>query len=120
MDDKSEKNIIEGDTMPILPEIKLFLTKLMVEKGVFDLPTDLQTDLLESLHQRLQAFLLLTLTNKLSTEQVKQMDGLMESGEMDMIKSYDFFRASIKDVDEVVAKAMMDFRQVYLTGTPIQ
>lgn len=100
-----------------IPEpIKLFLERLLTEKGVAGVSAELKEDMLSSLFKRLQAWLLTDLAKELSKEDSVELNKMMEKGEARESIYQDFFKTKIKNFDEVFAQSLLDFREIYLKG----
>lgn len=99
------------------PTIRTFLDKLLTEKGITTVPPDLRQDMITSLNKRLEAFMLTDIAKYLSDEDAVKFNTMLEKGEMTTAGAQIFLRDKIKDIDEVLAQAMLEFRKVYLTNS---
>ncbi|TSA43749.1 hypothetical protein D4R49_02365 [bacterium] len=95
-----------------ITDLKLFTGRLMAEKGLEGLDNDVRTevhaDLLSRVEDRINASLLALLPPDKSHE----FEQVLDTG--DEKKIQEFISISIPNANEVVAEALMAFRQTYL------
>lgn len=98
-----------------LPSLQVFIEGLIKEKGLEDLDPEILTQLKEDLQKRLENIINATILENLPSEKLPEFEKLLDSGADDeMIQS--FCRENIPNLDEVIAKALLDFRRSYLVS----
>jgi hypothetical protein len=100
---------------PMNNELNVFLERLIEEKGFENLSEKLKADILEGLNKRLMAYIITGIAKNLTAEQAEKMNRMIEDGKehsLDQIQK--FLGENVSNIDEIVAQAMMDFREVYL------
>jgi hypothetical protein len=101
----------------IIPaEIRAFLEKIIDEKKYQNLNPKLKEDMVLSLFSRLEAFLLTDIAKHLPDKDAKELNRMMENGEASQEKVQLFFQERIKNINEVVAQSMLEFRAIYLNA----
>ncbi|MCX6791190.1 MAG: DUF5663 domain-containing protein [Candidatus Gribaldobacteria bacterium] len=101
----------------IIPaEIRAFLEKIIEEKKYQNLNPKLKEDMVLSLFSRLEAFLLTDIAKHLSDKDAKELDRMMENGETSQERVQVFFQEHIKNINEVIAQSMLEFRAIYLNS----
>lgn len=89
-----------------------FMDKLIEEKGLGDLDPEiheqLRSDLLDRLSNRINRDML----NAMNDQQITEFEALFDNNEVDKIKPF-LYKCGI-NTDELVARAMVEFREMYL------
>lgn len=89
-----------------------FLDQLITEKNLSDqdpeVAAQIRADLLDMLNRKLDAVILANLPS----ESLEDFEVLIDAGEASAIQ--EFVSANIPNLDEVIAKGLMEFRQAYL------
>jgi hypothetical protein len=102
---------------PMPQETRLFLEKLIEEKRFESLSPELKEDIIGSLSKRLEAFIITAITGTLDAEKAEKMNALFDSGkEYSPEELQNFLKENVPNIEEVVAKAMLEFRSVYLNS----
>jgi hypothetical protein len=91
-------------------QIQTFLEKLLTERGI-KVDEDLKRQMISELNQRLQVRFQQIITEELSEQDLANLDKVSESGEA-AVQSY--LHSKISNLDELLIKAMADFRQAFL------
>lgn len=104
-------------SVPIDPTIRMFLDRLLTEKGITTVPLALRQEMIASLNKRLEAFLLTDIAKHLGDDDAVKFNIMLEKGEMTTAGAQLFFRDKIKNVEEVLANTMLEFRKIYLTNS---
>jgi Arc/MetJ-type ribon-helix-helix transcriptional regulator len=102
----------------VSPEARTFLEKLIEEKKFENLSPALKESMIESLNKRLEAYILTAITEQLSAENADKLNALTE-GEGSVPTSAEmqsFIKQNVPNAQEVIAKAMLEFRSVYLNN----
>lgn len=94
-------------------EIDTYLDRLLEETHGTALPEKLQADMKRDLYGRLQNHLLVSLIQALPNEHSDAFDALMIT-EPEQEEVQRFFSTHIPNTSEVVASAMLEFRDIYL------
>lgn len=88
-----------------------FLDQLISEKSLNDkdpeISKQIKTDLRELLDRKLDAVIL----SQLPEEKLADFEALIDSGNSEEIKN--FITQNVANFDEVIARALMEFRQAY-------
>lgn len=96
------------------PEIKKFLQELLHDAGQTGLGEAIENQMIADLYTRLEDRLTVTALSYLNADQVKQLDG-MTGGSAKYSNDVDaFFKKHIPDYEQVFAKALLDFRNLYI------
>lgn len=97
-----------------ITDLKSFVDRLISEKGLEGLDTDVlaevHADLLSRLEDRINAVLLA----KLPPEKAVEFEKVLDAGDEKQVQ--EFVSATVPNANEVVAEALMTFRQTYLNG----
>ena len=96
----------------ISPEIRTFLEKLLVDKGI-KTEGSLKEQMISDLADRLEVRFNQLVIEHLSVSELETLAAMAEEGP-DAVQG--FLRKSIKNIDKLFAEAMTDFAQVYLEG----
>lgn len=98
-------------------EIRMFLEKIIDEKKFDNLSPELRQAMITSLYPRLQAHIFTAITKQLDGQTISELDKMLE-GNADFTQSelQMFLRGRLKNIDEVTAAAMLEFRAVYLNA----
>lgn len=94
------------------PTIHTYLIELLHDAGQTDLGPELEETLVQDLATRLEDRLVLVCAQYLSEQQqeeVKHMHGTDEA--------IAYLRGAVPDFDTVVAEALVDFREVYISAS---
>lgn len=98
-------------------EIKVFLEKLLVDKGMNNLTPGLKQEMTTSLYSRLMAYILTDIAKEVDEETSRKINDLFESGqEKSMEQIQQFLKDNVKNIEEIIAKSMLEFRNVYLSN----
>jgi uncharacterized protein YdeI (YjbR/CyaY-like superfamily) len=102
------------------PEIKEFIKQILIDAGQTDLPKDVEEQMIEDLNTRLEDRLILSAMEAL--EPKKQMELEKISGEIKdasaRAKTIEkFLTTNISDYQGVFARALMDFKNLYVSAT---
>jgi len=98
-------------------EIRIFLEKVIEEKKFDNLSPELREAMIASMYPRLQAFIFTAVTKELDAETAKELDRMMEGGaDFSQSEFQMFLRGRLKNIDEITAAAMLEFRAVYLNA----
>lgn len=94
--------------------ISIFVDKLVEEKNFGNLDPEvleqIKIDLLGRIEDRINA----TILANIPAEKLEQFDVLLNSGNTEEIQS--FCQNNIKNFDEVIAEALISFRNIYLNA----
>lgn len=97
-----------------ITDLKSFVERLIAEKGLEGLGPDVlaevRSDLLSRLEDRINAALLANLP----PEKAVEFEQVLDKGDEKSVQ--EFISASIPNANEVVAEALVTFRQTYLNG----
>lgn len=85
----------------------------MQEKSVAVSDTDVKEEMLNDLNQRLQAKLFAAILVKLQGPALKEFEKLL-AGTPDPAKVQSFMQENVQDAGNVLAQAMLEFREAYL------
>ncbi|MCX6798398.1 MAG: DUF5663 domain-containing protein, partial [Candidatus Falkowbacteria bacterium] len=89
-----------------------FLDKLINEKGLSDkdpeVAKQIKADLWELLDRKLDAVILTSLPE----EKLLDFETLIDAGDPEAVKT--FITANIANLDEVIARGLLEFRQAYI------
>ena len=98
-----------------MPEqIKAYLEKLLADKGIKGISPELAADMVESLYKRLQAYLFTDLTKNISAALAKELNQKMEQGLLSEEQALEWLTGRVKNINEILAKSMIEFRDIYL------
>lgn len=99
------------------PEIKMFLEKIIEEKKFDNLSPELREAMISSLYPRLQAYIFTAITKELDEETAVELNRMMEGDkEYSQAELQMFLKGRVRNIEEISAAAMLEFRAVYLNG----
>jgi hypothetical protein len=99
------------------PEIRKFLQELLRDAGQTGLGSELENQMIEDLYSRLEDRLIVTALSCLDPDQRAQLEELSNQKSGDLSAETDaFFRKNIPDYDQVFARALVDFRNLYISA----
>lgn len=104
MDEEKKKNT--EDTLPA------FVDKLVEEKGITGLDEEVMVQLKEDLMERIEDRINMRIVQHMPAEKLEDFDAVVETGDMDEI--HKFTHENIQDLDQIIAKELLDFRKTYL------
>lgn len=94
--------------------LNLFVSRLIEEKKFDNLDPEIveqiKNDLLERVEDRINASIL----GHMPAEKLEEFNGLLDKGSAEKIQS--FCKENIHDLDDVIAKELMNFRSIYLNS----
>ncbi|TAK95049.1 hypothetical protein EPO05_05345 [Patescibacteria group bacterium] len=97
--------------------IRQFLEQLIVEKQFKDLSPALKETMIESLHKRLEAHIIMAIAEKLDEKTAEEMNAMLEGDAPKSVgELQEFLKSRIPNIEEAIAEAMMEFRSVYLAN----
>jgi hypothetical protein len=89
-----------------------FIQQLIEEKGLDSLDAEVLAQMKKDLGDRVEAAVNVAILEKMPPEHVEEFQKVVEKGRVEVIQT--FCRGHIPDLDQVVANALMRFRQTYL------
>lgn len=89
-----------------------FVNRLVNEKGFDEVEDEVRDQIKTDLRDRVEDRINATILQNLPPEKLEEMDKLLENGGPQEIQS--FCRENIENLDEVIAQALVDFRNTYL------
>jgi hypothetical protein len=96
------------------PELNEFVEMLIEEKGLNDLESgvidQLKQDLLDRVEDRINAVIL----SHIPPQKLEYFEKMLDSADEDEIQS--FCRRNILDLDQYIAKELVDFKAAYLSA----
>lgn len=94
-------------------DIEIFVDRLIEEKQFGDLEPEVMEEIKKDLLSRVEDRMNMTILNELPEDALPAFEELLdkEESEEDMKK---FISSKIPDLDEKIAKALVDFRNTYL------
>ncbi|MSU74887.1 hypothetical protein EXS57_03910 [Candidatus Kaiserbacteria bacterium] len=95
-----------------ITDLGSFTDRLMAEKGLEGLDTDVRTEVHADLLSRVEDRINASLLAHLPSDKSHEFEQVLDTG--DEKKIQEFISASIPNANEVVAEALMVFRQTYL------
>jgi len=101
---------------PIPNEIRDFLEKMVVDKGISNPSPELHQDMIESLFQRLQAYLFTDVVKNLSQADAQELNQKIEQGELTPDQSLEWLKSRVKNISKILADSMAEFRNIYLAA----
>lgn len=94
--------------------LNLFVSRLIEEKKFDNLDPEIveqiKNDLLERVEDRINASIL----GRMPAEKLEDFNELLDKGNTEKIQL--FCRENIQDLDDIIAKELMNFRSIYLTS----
>jgi hypothetical protein len=93
----------------VLTYIKLLLQK----KGMDIMPPDILADMILDLYGRFEAYLMVSLLNRIDPAKYAEFDEAVES-EDQAARAVEFFKENLPDYNEAIMDAMADFEKTYL------
>lgn len=98
-------------------ETRIFLEKLIEEKKFENLSPQLKEDVISSLYKRLEAFIITEIAHNLDEEKAEKFNQLFEGEkEYSQEELQQFLMENLENAPEIIAKAMLEFRSVYLNN----
>jgi hypothetical protein len=94
----------------IKPEVYVFLQDLLADKGI-KVDSEMERNMIEGLNDRLQMYFMQTLAEQLSETDMEKLNAVIPNGPQAI---QDFITSKVPNTNELFAKAMADFRQVFL------
>lgn len=89
-----------------------FAEKLLEEKKLTSLDHEIREQLRRDLTDRLEDAVNAALLEKLPPERAPELDTVLNSGSES--EAQEFFKTHVPDADEVIASALLRFKQTYL------
>lgn len=89
-----------------------FVDRLAADKGLTNLEPEVLAQVKKDLSDRLEDRVNAALASKLSPEKLEEFDKVLDSGEGE--RAGKFLEDNVPDFTNVVAKALMDFKAIYL------
>jgi uncharacterized protein YdeI (YjbR/CyaY-like superfamily) len=102
------------------PEIKKFIKQILIDAGQTDLPKEVEEQMIEDLNTRLEDRLILTAMEAMEPKkqmELEKITGDIKDPAARAQKIEAFLTSNIKDYQNVFAKALMDFRDLYISAT---
>lgn len=94
-------------------EIREFIESILQDAQMSNLDKQMYKEMVKELYIRLDNFMLTTIVEALPPEKLEEFAKMAEAGkERDELE--DYLKANIENADEVFAKAMLEFRDLYL------
>lgn len=99
--------------MQIPTEIRTFLEGLLQDAGMTTLDSQMREEMIKELFARLDNFMLTTIVEGLPADKLEEFTKMSEQGKSrEELESY--LKTHIPDAQEVFARAMLEFRDLYL------
>ncbi|MDP1707167.1 MAG: DUF5663 domain-containing protein [bacterium] len=95
-----------------ITDIKSFVGRLISEKGLEGLDADVLAEVRADLLSRLEDHINATLLAHLPPEKVFEFEQVLDAGDEKQVQ--EFISATVPNANEIVAGALMAFRQTYL------
>lgn len=92
--------------------IQNFINKLITEKGANDVPEEVKTQLKADLMERIEKVINLKIIENLDEENLTKFENKLDYGTDSDVQN--FLKEAIPNIDNLVAEALLDFRQKYL------
>ncbi len=96
-------------------ELQLFLELCLWEKGIRQSDPKIKADMVEDLMPRLQDWLWQAIFPQLKNEDLPDWKKLM-AGEANPESIYDFFKAKLPKLDEIIENALKEFKDIYVSA----
>ncbi|MBI2021948.1 hypothetical protein HYS93_03695 [Candidatus Daviesbacteria bacterium] len=115
---KKEVEVLDQQTaasqlVQIPDEIRAFLDNLLEEAGMTDMDAQMHEDMLQALYKRLDRYITSSIVSNLPTENLDEFVKMSQQNRpRDEIEQ--FLRQRIPNSQDVLAKAFLDFRDLYL------
>ena len=93
-----------------------FLEKLIDEAEQGGVSDNLRQDMMASLTQRLNAYIGTAIFQEFSSQDAKDFEKLIENHDFNSQEVQSFLHERIPSIDEIMAKTMMEFRDIYLNS----
>lgn len=95
-----------------MKNIEEFVNKLIEDKGFNEQDPDviaqMKSDLLDRIENRINAMII----SKLNPEKLSDFEKVLDGGSEEEIQK--FVKENVSDIDERVAKELLDFKNIYL------
>ncbi|MDX1535579.1 MAG: DUF5663 domain-containing protein [Candidatus Spechtbacterales bacterium] len=92
--------------------LEAFVDKLIEEKGITDLEADVMEQLKEDLMDRVEDRINVRIVQYMPDGKLEEFDNIIATGDMDKIQK--FTHDNIDNLDQIIAKELLDFRKTYL------
>ncbi|MBI2601202.1 hypothetical protein HYW42_04555 [Candidatus Daviesbacteria bacterium] len=102
----------------IPPEVRGYLDNLLTEAGITAADGNMHKQLIDDLYVRLDNFLSTTILDNLPPEHLDQFSQMVDQKRPQQ-EIQQFLKEKIPNSEDVFAKAMLDFRDLYLGNTVI-
>lgn len=100
----------------INPQAKIFLEKLIEEKNFNNLSPELKETMIASLYPRLNSFIMQAVVKKLKNKDADELANLENDPNFSQELIIKELRTRMPELDEIIAKAMLEFKDIYLTA----
>jgi Protein of unknown function (DUF5663) len=106
---------MDNKPVEIPQEIRTFLESLLKDAGMTSLDKEMHESMLKELFLRLDNFMLTTIVEGLPAEKLEEFTKMSE-GNTDRVALEAYLKEHIPNATEVFARAMLEFRDLYLGG----
>lgn len=104
---------MDQQPVQIPQEVRAFLESLLQDAGMTTLDKDMREDMIKNLFIRLDNFMLTTIVEGLPAEKLEEFTKMSE-GKADRTELEKYLKEHIPNATEVFARAMLEFRDIYL------
>lgn len=95
-------------------EISRFADKLIEDKNFGNLNPEIREQIKDDLTERIEDKINLAILDNMSPEKLEEFNLLLDQG--DMLEVQEFCRVNVPDMENVIARELVRFREVYLNS----
>jgi hypothetical protein len=99
---------------PAKPSLETFVDQLVVEKGLTNLDPEILAEAKRDLVNRAENRLNAAILEHIPPEKISEFETLLDGDDSNAVQS--FVKASIPNLEQLVAETLMRFRQIYIQG----
>lgn len=104
---------MDNQPLQISTEIRTFLEGLLQDAGMTTLDTEIKEEMIKELYARLDNFITTAIMDNLPPEKLEEFTKMAEEKKT-MAEMQEYLKANIAGAEEVFAKALLEFRDLYL------
>jgi len=93
--------------------ISIFIDKLLEEKGASEMGVEVMAQMKKDLEVRLEDRINAVVLENIPPSKLEEFNSLLDEGEQQGIDA--FYKRNIPDMNNIIAKAFMDFRSLYIS-----
>lgn len=109
---------MDNQPLQISTEIRTFLEGLLQDAGMTTLDAEMKEEMVKELYVRLDNFITTAIMDNLPPEKLEEFTKMAEEKKT-MSEMQDYLRTNIPKAEDVFAKALLEFRDLYLGNVAV-